>query len=802
MEKLGKLATAAMGLFSKSPQIKSSSTKELEVSTLCQKIIQTSDTTRAKTHSHQLTNDWNLLIAKGGISLKLASDIEKAATKLDNLGQKTLLPEVLTFRFNELCTNLAIEGGKTTPSVDVAYLKKASIALKKYAEKLDYKIGDFKSKAIELAAANARQIYANILTDTSSDEPKPAEPEGLVYLQRNNFEKIYIELSKDDPLTLTVIKRAAFINELKNFYNLFKPDKSNLPKSLAIKILLIANRLQDGQTEISDLKRITDYITPRLNLDARPASPIAPRFDREADTLLAQSTALGACLEAPDPPVAADGAPIVENPLSLKIARLSTELLDPNRLLDGNIPTLGVECKEFMAEFFKQTIEAQAAFYRANQKSITPIFNIELRRVIEEAECLMHLARAENGRIFGDDNNAMVTLCCKYIALAENLGTSIPSLTQYLYAIGRVITADKFTEYKPECDRRKQEALTLIDTILRPTITPLIASVTSMIANFLSEVTRAGNNLDSLRELKKEFCTVSKSLSELGQDPDEIDALIKTIRKTETAIIAGSYPTSTKTSRYSQFTLPAHDLTHEYSPGAARHACCFIAAYNIYHQLAGIEPATLEDSIYLGLARQQRACRTHTIHYTDGLPYPGLTESTEAIPIISDLLKPLAEEHPELSTILEENQEVTIYKTLLNNLITLLPEDNKIGAMILKNGVYYTITIQNDADGNQKFIVTDSHGFSPDKNTGAPDDLINKAFQCEFYDLEKTAEFLAIRTPYETPLDKSKNQQINECHFYPFTLANPLAEAAAAGDKIALDTQFMGHQKSLIDIVL
>lgn len=282
---------------------------------------------------------------------------------------------------------------------------------------------------------------------------------------------------------------------------------------------------------------------------------------------------------------------------------------------------------------------------------------------------------------------------------------------------------------------------------------------------------RTPASLEELRAIKKKLCDLSVHSSAVGQNSDEIDKLVTELRKTETFIVASQNPENSEISGNSQNTFRSYDLTGKWGEGAACHVCCFNTAYNIFHELARVEPhPSLDDATALALARQQRACKANPglSRWTRGTRFPGIANIDAAIPYLGDLLEPLVT--APIQDLLQENEEPEQYAKLIQDAQTALG-GREGGVFIAKNGVFYALTITKE-DGRDVFTVMDSHGFSSE--SGAPPEFIGRSFKKKFYKPEEAAYFLAIRTPYQTPpaTTEFSKMKTNQCTFSIFTL-NP-----------------------------
>ena len=282
-----------------------------------------------------------------------------------------------------------------------------------------------------------------------------------------------------------------------------------------------------------------------------------------------------------------------------------------------------------------------------------------------------------------------------------------------------------------------------------------------------------GLNLTELRKNKKLLSNLTLQLKEFGYDVRDLEENLKKLTKAETFFLT-SVAQGKKTAGQSQYTISATNMLGSKEEGSARHACCFIAAYNVYDKLAG-NPNDPLKALYLGLSRQQAACGEGKIDYTLGQPYPSLTYPDDALDCFSAILTPTS--HVPIAQQVEKNNEADTYLKMLEELTEKKGANEKIGALYRKHDITYAITIESDGSGGETITIMDSHGF--DKESGATPEFIG-AFSCEFKSPKEAAHFLALRSPYvtcegETPL---QNQSKNQCEMYPVILnSTPPPEA-------------------------
>ena len=799
---------------------------EAKVTTICQQILRNPT---ASTNASDLLAHWNALKERNAITPELATSLLPAAKKLDGIGKKTLLGEITTYKFDQLCANIEKQAKSASPTL---IFNEVTKELKAYWDANKAKlpkggIGGELSHQIENAAGLARAIYAKNKRDHAAGSPALApEPAGLLYLHRINFEEMCIRFSTEPFTQLTQPELTTFTTELYKFWVPVRNSQRITPK-LGEQIILVADSLIQSAASLSKptdpkMKEIHDYLETRLAERRAAVAAAAPQPPPPLTPLPRIRIPAPSFAEAaPRPPPTPPALPEVTE----RLTTLARTLTNPDCLMDRGPLTLGRECQKFMEDVFKLSLDEQRALIGTNPPSFSVIFNLAMRGAIVDGENLLESVIARNG-VKNDDHTAMLESYKSYCLLAFNIyGGTIPSLKTYIEMVtnipkydsrnndltARLASQEHFSQYcaqaRAACSRQKPIGLQRIDESLKATINPLLDKVIENLPLFREDVASCENrdpaNLEHVSRQKQFFSSLLVELSELGVENEltsEIAALLTKVRKIETYIVASSKPIegATKISGESQHTLSAFtlkktlsaralhadatalDLTRqcEFMPGAANHACCFIAAYNIYLNLAGTPPESLDDAIFLGLIRQQKACREHPedeqLYYVAGQPCPGNAEVFPIIEAMKDFLTP--GEDSIFSETLKENGESEQYKSLITQLEAQLVVGNG-GAIIHKGQTFYAITITSKPDGGKTYTIMDSHGFPAD--SGAPPEFIGRAFSCDFNTPEAAAAFLAIRTPY-----KSHDANANLCTFTSFKLAeNPTAADLTTEDR-------------------
>ncbi len=822
MDMVQRFTSWVASLWSKPPVVNTSTTPDgltSRIIDVCEKILsgKVSDFT---SHKAELETTWRGL--NGRVTPVVRARVKEAAAIAK--AEPKILKEI---ELTDLCDQLILETYRKSPSLSFKELETIGERLKEYLDDSTIEIGSDRSKEIERAAGFLRDVRAK---HYSSEK----EPSDWLDVHRYNYTRI----SKSDgpyvliaSTRLTDTQKQSHANEQLRLWNAVS---KNPEIDVARKMLEIAQKVPvaDRSTELAHMiteitarlapcgaaptptqypGNILDQSTPRA-LSGIPSRLNALKglikdttyltkegnesLDKSSRSILEEIFMLPKEIQAEHLSAYSELLPFLYE-FALKSVIKDTAALFQNVKDEGRV--IDAFAKEY--ETYASYVQFAESHFLAptdpQKKAVKVIKNhlSEIYRINEQARIAI-LATAPSGgdlvikrkieEVLQKPYKTPVTgktyeeLCR---GLPREMRTKIIKKFNGQYQDLTYVSGARFNAtWEDGCTA----AIKSIEVDQEGVTAPLLIKAETLIAEHITNIeTLTSNpnniNLSSLRATRAELRALKAHVSALGGDIEPIDTLITRLSHAETYFIARYEPTETSISSQSQFTLVGQDRNGAREQGNACHACPFIAGYNILNTLNGSKTGNGEE-LYLGLARQN--AMMDTLVHNPRETIPPLTAPDQALPAFHGELMKLtikrADHTHATDLILEEGKEPEQYKALLKALDAAATQYGKVGAFIRKGVTYYAVTIENQASGTQKISIMDSHGFPPVSETGVPPEFVNRAFDCTFDTLDRAADFLAIRTPYKTPSDQTRNTEVNQCEFYPVILDGQAVIASAA----------------------
>ncbi|MBM3193571.1 MAG: hypothetical protein FJZ59_05000 [Chlamydiae bacterium] len=766
-------------------------TREELTSSLCTAILGGDAPTEIQVNG--LIQNWNALKIDR-ISPALSDEIYKAACKINTVYENRvkknvqgMLAQVFDAKLEEIeraiqPTNPDLKGLTNSLQTLWAAIKPSDLG----------KVGSPLSLRVEGAAFRIRECYSHKSTLLSSEIKT-----NLILLQRANFELVLAHLKDSGTTSISEEDHKTFTKVLTNYWASLGGETTF--DRLKARVLFAAETLNSAKEDRS-LKRIIqiakhlpkDKILHKKSISLRdshsatplPAAPPASLLSPPHPIRIPSSSSLrtevspittpsthssrspspvaggaGRSLRAEPEPVAHSGPQSIRhtfddlltlaNEVSLQINKSDLEghaavieslFLNPEAYLiaAGEGISFDELCRNFVYAVLKLPRKDRSTFIVPTSLTWQLIVNYATRSVIEEC----YQARL--------NSLLMRRVPSPFIAI---INKNYPRLLSQIQSG----TGDIF--------KAQESAIRRINAAQER----LFRAQEGVVATFLTgdrPIDRS--NLTAIREAQKLLRGLLKNVINMRLRA-ALESRLTFLNEAETMLILPKAKFTPQAKEgVSQYDLVCKNLKKDFTKGAARHACAFIAAVNIEAQFAGTS-LTPEVAIVRGLYRQQVALRAGLLSevLTDHMTEASLTRLDDAKKLVRQSLTPII--YPANNIPFTDETGLDAYTNLLETIQSAMNEHEKVGAIIRLGEKYLSITMQRNESGALQITLADSHGF--DRGSEASS-LVERSFQCNFKTLPDAADFLSIYYRPKPPFNDA-----NCIEFDLYTTKPPIAVA-------------------------